>query len=183
MSVTLSVSSGKARRNLHDSLAALTGKQVLVGVPATTAQDRQAQVTKLAVSARGRRRKRLQGMSGNTINNAELLYLHTHGSPLKHIPARPVVEAAISDRQNSQQIVAELRLAATAAIEGKTDLVERQLRLAGTVAANLARAWFTNPRNHWAPNRPRTVQRKGSSRPLIDTGALRKAITYVVVSN
>jgi hypothetical protein len=33
-----------------------------------------------------------------------------------------------------------------------------------------------------APNKPSTVERKGSSRPLIDTGALKRSTTYVVRS-
>lgn len=32
----------------------------------------------------------------------------------------------------------------------------------------------------WAPNAPSTVRAKGSDRPLIDTGALRQSVTYVV---
>jgi hypothetical protein len=32
----------------------------------------------------------------------------------------------------------------------------------------------------WAPNSPVTVKMKGSSRPLIDTGAMRQSVTYVV---
>jgi len=109
-----------------------------------------------------------------------LLYIHTNGSSLRGIPARPVIQPAIEDPENRVQILAELELAAKAAFEGKPEVVERQLKLAGTVAANAAKAWFTNSKNHWAPNAPSTIRRKGSSRPLIDTGALRQAITSIV---
>ena len=40
--------------------------------------------------------------------------------------------------------------------------------------------WFENPQNGWPPNSPRTIRRKGSDQPLVDTGEMRKAITYVV---
>ena len=32
----------------------------------------------------------------------------------------------------------------------------------------------------FTPNAPATVKRKGSSQPLIDTGNLRKSITFVI---
>lgn len=57
---------------------------------------------------------------------------------------------------------------------------DRGLRSAGNLAASYAKKWFTDPRNGWAPNSPRTIALKGSSRPLIDTGAMQEAITYVV---
>ncbi|CAI3202747.1 hypothetical protein CNEO2_3080002 [Clostridium neonatale] len=46
---------------------------------------------------------------------------------------------------------------------------------------NIARDWFTNPSNNWAPNAKSTIDKKGSDRPLIgETGHLRGSITYVV---
>jgi hypothetical protein len=33
---------------------------------------------------------------------------------------------------------------------------------------------------NWVPNAPRTIARKKSSRPLIDTGAMRQAVTWIV---
>ncbi|MBY6921870.1 hypothetical protein HYH30_19035, partial [Clostridium botulinum] len=42
------------------------------------------------------------------------------------------------------------------------------------------RAWFTNPSNNWAENSAETIKRKDSDKPLIDTGELRKSITYVI---
>jgi hypothetical protein len=166
---------------LADSLAALTKQQVLVGIPATTAQDRTNDLLKALGSARGRRKARLMKLATKSvINNAELLFIHTNGSPLRHIPARPVIEPAIEDSTNKALIVAQLELAAQAAVEGRKDQVTRLLKLAGTVAEVAVRGWFTNPKNHWAPNVPSTIRAKGSDKPLIDTGELRKSITYVV---
>lgn len=154
-------SSNWAQAKLIQSIGDLTRKKVYVGIPA-------------AKAARNRRQKR------QPINNAELMYIHTNGSLLKHIPPRPVIEPAIQDPVNLEQIADEFKLAGVAALDGKPELVTRQLNLAGTVAENAARGWFTNPKNGWAPNAPSTIRRKGSSRPLIDTGQLRKAITHVV---
>jgi hypothetical protein len=164
------------------ALLKLTRQQVYVGIPATTAMDRKRQLMTLAGAAKSKRRKvKLQGMAlTSAINNAELCYIHTHGSPARHIPARPIIEPAITDKQNSEEITHELELAAQAALDGKPDEVTRQLNLAGVVATNKVRGWFTNSRNGWAPNKPSTIRRKGSSKPLIDTGALRQAMTYVL---
>ena len=77
-------------------------------------------------------------------------------------------------------IEAELKAAAQASLNNKPGEAKRHMRMAGMVAQNAVRAWFVDPRNNWAPNAPSTIRRKGSAQPLIDTGELRKAITYVV---
>ena len=170
------------QKNLAKSLSALTKKQVLVGIPEANALARHADLLKLLSTARGKKKQaRLQVAAKQMINNAQLLYIHTEGSPLKRIPARPVLQPAIEDPQNSALICEQLEKAADAALAGKSEQVERHLKLAGQVAENLCRAWFTNPRNGWAPNAPSTIRRKGSSKPLIDTGELRKSITSQVV--
>lgn len=118
--------------------------------------------------------------SKEPINNASLLYIHTHGSPVRHIPARPVIEPAIEASGNKERIVAELKQAQNAWLAGDKIQAVRHLRLAGVAGMNAAVRWFTDPRNHWAPNAPSTIRRKGSSKPLIHTGSLRKSITFVV---
>jgi hypothetical protein len=145
------------------------------------------------------------------INNAELLYIHTNGSPLRNIPARPVIEPAIAAPGNKERITKFLALAAKAAMDGKPELAERHLHRAGQAGMNAARNWFTDPRNGWAPNQPDTVERKlgklkgkqqqaalaafaageptymfkgrekDVDQPLVDTGQLRAAIRYIVV--
>lgn len=117
---------------------------------------------------------------GIKIGNAALMYIHTHGSPIRHIPARPVIEPAIAADGNRQVISKELKDSAKANLEGEPVKAISFLRRAGQAGSNASKAWFVDPRNHWAPNRPSTIRRKGSARPLIDTGALRSSITYVV---
>lgn len=41
----------------------------------------------------------------------------------------------------------------------------------------------SNDGNAWTPNAPATIARKGSSKPLIDTGNLRASFTYQVKRN
>jgi hypothetical protein len=133
----------------------LGGMNVFVGIPART---------------RSRR--------GGKLNNAELLFIHTKGSPLKSIPARPVIEPAIE--ANQEFINKELGNAVSAALANDPEGVNAALNRAGMVAANACKAWFLDARNGWAPNKPATIRRKGSERPLIDTAAMRRAITHVV---
>ena len=142
---------------LEDRLQRLTRKDVLVGIPVKNASR-----------------------PGEEINNAELLYLHTHGSPLQHIPARPVIEPAIAAPDNKANITAELKEAARGVLEGRPEDASRHLELAGQAGENAAVRWFTDPRNGWPRNAPSTIKAKGSDRPLIDTGELRRAITHVV---
>lgn len=124
--------------------------------------------------------------NGNDINNAELLYIQTHGSPLWHVPPRPVIEPAIN--YNKKEIAKRLITAYGKAMENiyagdSMQTAMQHLEVVGMYAQNIVRAWFTNPNNGWEPNSPLTVSKKGSSNPLIDTGEMRKSITYVVKSD
>jgi hypothetical protein len=185
---TIKVTTGgqEAAKKFAASLATLTRKKVYVGIPATTAEARVAQLIQLAfprVSTRkpSKRRARYMALANKSmVNNAQLLYIHTNGSVLKHIPARPVIEPAIKAEGNKELILAELDSAAKAALDGKAKGVDQHLQRAGLIAQNVCRAWFTDSRNGWAPNAPSTIRAKGSARPLIDTGEMRKSITYVV---
>jgi hypothetical protein len=137
------------------SLAAL---QVYVGVPqSTTERPRGAKVT-----------------------NAELVFIHTNGSPARGIPARPIIEPAIEASDNKAALAEDLKKAGNAALDRRPQDAVKFLKLTGQDAVNRIRAWFTDARNHWAPNVPSTIRAKGSDRPLIDEGELRKAMTYVL---
>lgn len=104
------------------------------------------------------------------------LYIRENGSPLWHTPPRPVLEPAIA---NSKEVIAKmLSQAAKVALSGKDPEIE--LHKAGQLGANAAKDWFYNPENRWPANAPSTIERKGSSRPNVDTANLRNSITYVV---
>jgi len=140
------------------------------------------------------------------VGNAELLFIHTNGSPMKRIPARPVIEPAIQAHGNIEPIQDELKQAVSATLSGNKALAIKYLNRAGQIGQNVCREWFTDPRNGWAANSDITVLRKlskikgpkykaakaalaagesieGTNTPLIDTAQMRKAITYVVSSN
>ncbi len=158
--VKVTVKSKDRSAGLSGLLRDIARKQVLVGIPEGKAPRKKGE-----------------------ISNAQLMYIHTHGSPLKNIPERPVIEPAIEARGNKEPIANELKEAAQAILNGKPQEADRRLKRAGMLGQNAARAWFTDPRNGWPPNAPSTVKSKGSEKPLIDTGQMRKSITYVVKEN
>jgi hypothetical protein len=137
------------------------------------------------------------------INNAQLLFIHTNGSPLKKIPARPVIEPAIAQPENKARITEELGDAARDIMADKPSSAKQHLNRAGMLGRNAAIRWFTDAQNGWPPNSPRTIARKlarlrgrkkkealaqiaeqggtdGVVTPLVDTGEMRRAITYIV---
>jgi hypothetical protein len=120
---------------------------------------------------------------GRKINNAELVFIHTNGSPLRGIPKRPIIEPAIEEKTNKEPIAEELKEAASAALDADRPKTLKHLKRAGMTAQNRVRAWFTDPRNGWAPNAPSTIAQKDSDKPMIDTAELRKDISYVVTES
>jgi hypothetical protein len=124
--------------------------------------------------------KFLDNLGKMTYGSALNLYIHEHGSPMWHIPPRPIIEPAINDPENKKVITDDLREAAQAALDGHTSTAKTALKKAGMDAQNLVRQWFVNPKNKWAQNAPSTIAAKGSSNSLIDHGELRRAIVYVI---
>ena len=180
--------SGPGRRQLLERMRALRKSEVYVGIPSEktgrtetfSMSVPQAQKTDWSGRFRRQRMTTVRVKIASFINNASLLFIHTHGSALNNIPARPVIEPANQDPENRKPIVAELAAAAKAMANGDPVKGRQHLRRAGIVAANAARAWFTNPRNGWAPNTAETIRCKGSDKPMIDTEQMRRAITSVV---
>jgi hypothetical protein len=135
------------------------------------------------------------------VTNAELAYIHTYGSPLQHIPARPFLQPPIN--ANIDVLIASMQKTLQAALAGNSTGVEAGFKKTGMLGRDFAKKWFTDPRNNWAPNALYTAKIKiakkfkskkkfnaavaafqagdqSYSMPLIDTGALRNAITYVI---
>jgi hypothetical protein len=176
--------------SLTDAVGALAKKEVLVGIPAehssrqTPSDDNINNAELLYIQSHGVRkaemRKEMQQHidAGKKYSEAHSLYIQSHGSPLWHIPPRPVLEPSIEASKGP--IAKQLQGAAVAAIDGNQQEVDNALHRAGIVAENAAKAWFENPQNGWPPNSPKTIAKKGSDSPLIDTGEMRKAITHVV---
>ncbi len=170
-----------------ERLAGLKKRAIYVGIPQEESSREDEKVTNaelLFIHTNGaRRRSMIKEMdaamdSGKSYSKAYDLYIHTHGSPLWQSPPRPVIEPAIA--AHAKEIAREFKGIYEAAAKGNIQAEERAIHRTGIVAQNAARGWFTDPRNGWAENAPSTIAQKGSDKPLIDTGAMRKAIVYVV---
>jgi len=177
--ITLARKSGSAA--LMKRVLGLTKLAAYVGVPAASSKDRSAQLLGMAAKTTSKRKKaKLLKASISDVTNAELLFIHTKGSPKMHIPPRPVIEPAIEADGNKQAISNEISKSLKASLAGDRPEALKRMKRAALAGQNAARGWFTDGRNHWAPNTPGTIRRKGSDRPLIDTGALRASIQGIV---
>ena len=175
---------------LFARLRGLQKRHIYVGIPQAANSRKGGEIGNadlLYIHTHGiRRRPMIEEMDqdmarGLKYSAAFSLYIQSHGSPLWHSPPRPVIEPALA--ANKVRIAAEFKkiYQATAAADG--DGVERAITSTGLLAQNVCREWYEDPRNNWPANSPATIARKKSDKPLIDTGSLRKAITYVVRSD
>lgn len=91
------------------------------------------------------------------------------------IPERPFMRN--SARTNMQKYIGQLKSQVSALITGKTttrDILSKfGIQMVGDIQKEMASGSF-------APNSPVTIARKGSSRPLINTGEMRQKVTYKV---
>lgn len=169
------------------AMRSLDELEVLVGIPEKTAARGSNSITnaQLAyIQTHGVRKKvmrfEMQGKMdmGTPYSRAFEMYLAAHGSPLWHIPPRPIIEPAIESVQ--AQIAQKFKLVAQLALDGKKAASNAELKALGMFAQNVVKDWFTDPANGWTPNAPETIKKKKSDRPLIDTGQLRRSITHII---
>lgn len=109
--------------------------------------------------------------------NAEIALIHEFGAPAAGIPARPFVRQTLENKAG--QLAALQKKIAQALLMG-TLTEGKALGLIGAWAAGAIKATITRDGN-FAPLKPATIKRKGSDKPLIHTGQLVGAITFVVV--
>lgn len=116
---------------------------------------------------------------GGPYNNAELAYLHTNGCPAQHIPARPFLEPALAQEGVKHNIGVMLKDAANEVlVHGNEEGCKQLWEKAGMMGRDAVKSYMAG--GVPPPNAPSTVAMKGSSTPLIDTGALLSSITYAV---
>lgn len=174
---------------VKNRLKELTSTRILVGIPQKTARRQGEPITNaelMYIHTNGvrawamRMYMGVKMIKGASYPEALQMYLHSKGSPQWQIPPRPVIEPAITAKGNKEKITSEMEAAGKAALNGNRTAMRYFMERAGITAVNLVKAWFTDPRNGWAPNSPSTIKRKGSSKPLIDTAQMRNAITYIL---
>lgn len=179
MKPVVSVSKTSNSAKFQSNLKKVGKRAVYVGIPATTAEDRNNQILNMISKKTSKKALKLLASASGDMNNAELLYIFSKGSPVRGQPARPVLEPAIAATGNKEAIAYELAQASKATLAGNTAEATRRIRKAGIAGENAAKAWFTDGRNGWAPNTQSTIDKKGSDKPGINIGAMRNAITSV----
>lgn len=167
------------RADIQKRIRELADAQVLVGIP----QKGAARTT-----------------GGPT--NALLGYVHEHGEPAHHIPARPWLRPGVQSKL--AQIRSYLRNAGRLAMAGDRDGMLSALRAAGQTGATGAQQKITQGpfvplaertiiarlrKTQAGQTRLRRMRKAGvdilawgqsNMKPLIDTGQMRRAVTYVV---
>ena len=176
--ITIARKSGAAA--LAKRIAGLSKLAAYVGIPAEGTK-RSSQLLEMVGKVKGMRKKaRLTKAATEDVNNAELLFIFSKGSPLHHQPPRPVLEPAVETEDAKRTIGRELAASTKASLDGNHDLAVKKMKRAALAGQNAARKIFTDKTNGWAPNAPSTIKAKGSDRPGIDTGAMRAAIIGLV---
>lgn len=166
-------------------LKQLSGQKVAVGIPSQSNERKTGDVGNadlLYIHTNGARppaaivEMQPEIDKGTKYSSALQMYLHEHGSMNYRIPPRPVLQPAIEKHQD--EVAELLKNAAVKAMDGED--TAQALGKVGLAAQTICRDYFEED-NGWAPNAPSTIRKKkGSDNPLIDTGELRKSITYVV---
>jgi len=141
----------------------LKDKRIMMGVPSETAD----------------KRKDKKKEEDEEINNAYLLAIHEHGTTDGRIPARPLIEPVLKQEERFIKKGFETYLKM---IEGKNiQGADVHLEKMALYIETKLKEYFDN--NTWTPNAPSTIAKKGSAKPLIDTGDLRRSIKAFVDEN
>jgi len=106
-------------------------------------------------------------VEGGDITMAQLGAVLHFGN--QNIPARPWLDVGVQSGSADYLSV----------IENNSDDLDRALNMIGSIAVGKAQQYMTELQD--PPNAPSTAKKKGSSNPLIDTGALRQSVTYSII--
>lgn len=94
------------------------------------------------------------------------------------IPPRPFMRGWADSHK--EQIKQTMQSVAQAVSSGKIE-AETAIDRLGQYCQDGVKSYIR--RGDFTPNSPATIERKGSSRPLIDTGTMRNSIRYEIVRN
>lgn len=123
-----------------------------------------------------------QEMREEGYTNVDIAIVHEFGTPpgvTPRIPSRPFMRQAFGPGQKRRDIQQAGQQLLGMITEGKMSTKIALERL-GTMGVAAVKDEITKPGTPFAPNSPATIARKKSSKPLIDTGMLRAAVTYKV---
>ena len=118
----------------------------------------------------------MDGVGEGTSELAEIATIHEWGAPRANIPQRSFVGATAHERH--AELAAVMARVVRALIARKLD-ERRGLEIVGAWTANAIKARIVS--GPFVPLKPRTIARKGSDKPLIDTGQLKNSVSFIVV--
>ena len=108
-------------------------------------------------------------------------YINEFGSITRNIPARSFIRVPLI--MNIRGEILKHKKIFERLLFNKQNLIMAYNRLGILAKSIILRAFATSFDGQWAPNSPVTIAKKHSSKPLIDTGRLRKSIDYQVIEN
>lgn len=172
-------------KRILEALKKLSEDELLVGVSADTAgSGRGEDINNAELAFIHTNGVRASGMKAETDKAVEegtpyplalQAYIKEHGSPAYRVPPRPFLEPGIE--KHLDLVESGMKAALQDVLDGGDGRAQRE-RLGATMAAKV-QAYFQED-NGWPPNAPSTIKKKGSAQPLVDTGALRQSITYII---
>jgi hypothetical protein len=115
---------------------------------------------------------------GSNLTMLELGMIHQFGSEKANIPARYWLTTYFESKPD--EVSAKVSELARAVVMNKVD-VRRGLELLGLWATAQVKKTITTGEHLPPPLSPVTIARKGSDRPLVDTGRFVNSITHEVV--
>ena len=116
-----------------------------------------------------------EGSAGGDLSLLEVAALHEFGAPAANIPQRSFIRAGVDE--NLPEIQRVQHALAVQVFKGDVSLPVALDRLGAKVAALLQNRIS---RGIAPPNAESTVEKKGSSKPLVDTGQLKASLTWEV---
>lgn len=160
--VTVRVTFDKTKK-IVDAMRLIANTRVMAGIPAEKGlrepEERESQ----------------------PLNNAEIMYIHEFGDAASHIPPRPVIYPAM--KAIRKDVIWLMGRILKRGMSGDISWVDRGFHALGIMAQNALRKRISD--GPFVPLSPRTLaarRAKGRTgdKPLIDTGQLRRALTYVI---
>lgn len=157
---------------IKQELRALHRGHALVGWPGNGPKHREVTHFRQKNGNVGRRKAKVPGK----VDIASLAIIHEFGSPKNNLPARPVMRQ--TNQRHSKALQGVTRRILVSIYEGRL-LPTQALRQLGVFWEGKIKQTFRD--GMFAPLRPATIAKKGSSKPLIDSGQLRQSVTSRVV--
>lgn len=117
------------------------------------------------------------------ITNAELMFIHENGSPLKNIPARPVLQMTI-DYVNKELLNETIDRCIDKYLSTFDEKeIEVELNKLCIRMENYAKSLIYDNDGRLIANAPSTIKKKGDNHPLFDTGQLARSITCRLIKS